>query len=116
METTQNTGADVLRNDFAALLPQLNKGRVAPRVSEKLDQVIRGVLASGLKGTVTLTISVTPTHKDENGDIDQVDLSAAVKAKVPESALPSTLFYIGKNNDLHRHNPMQATLEMAGAR
>lgn len=96
---------------FLAVLGELEKGRLADELSEKLPQVVAGVKDTGKAGTLTLTIKVKPYTK---GGDDILIVDSTVVAKVPQPDRKPSLMYADGDANLVRQDPNQPSLPGVG--
>jgi hypothetical protein len=94
-ETIVRPITDVLRD--------IRKGRVVEAASDKLAEIVRGVLDTNKAGEITIKLAVKPQGKGDNAVI----VSAKITAKVPQADLPDALFFADLEGDLLREDPTQ---------
>lgn len=92
---------------FADWLREQAAGRTHDELSEALAEVTAAVKDTGKKGSITLTISITPL---KNGG-GALTVSDAVKKAVPQHDRRTTVFYADNDGNLTRDDPMQPTFE-----
>jgi hypothetical protein len=93
---------------FAAVLQELARGQVHNEASEKLHALVDAVTEHGVKGSMTLTLTVAPIAK---GDVSVLTVGATVTSKPPAAAQTSAFFVDGKGN-LSRRDPRQIEIPM----
>jgi len=91
--------------NFAALVEDLDYGRVNTRLGEELKQLSAAVDDTGNQGTMVVTLKVTKEGKHAKIDV-------ASKLTVPKEGLHGTLFHFGPKGDgtLTRDDPRQMNL------
>lgn len=92
-----------LTQDFAAWLTQQNRGRTNTELSAALTELIKQCRATGRKGTLQLTISVTPEG-------DHFLASDEITLKAPQPKRPPAVWFADDNGRLQRTDPNQDTL------
>lgn len=110
VETTTDSDDGPFVRPFLDVLRELEKGRLADELSEKLPQVVAAVKDTGKPGALTLTIRVKPYNKDD--DILIVD--STVTAKVPQPDRKPSLMYADGDANLVRSDPNQPMLPGVG--
>lgn len=88
------------------VLRDIRKGRVVDAATDKLAEVVRGVLDTNKPGTVVITLSVKPQGKGDNAVI----LGASISGKVPVALLPDALFFADLDGGLLRDDPTNQRL------
>ena len=112
--TITNTRTGEVINDptiqpFGVLLHELGGGATDVELSEGIWDVIQRVRDTGKKGTVTLTIAISPTDKKDpaNGPLSFVD---SVKVNLPEYDRRPVFLFTDAQGNPTRTNPLQAEL------
>lgn len=95
-------------NPAIKLLAQLDKGRVAATLAEKLPLVIEAVKRTGKKGKLTLDIVLEPEGK---GEVVTVEISGVISVKLPERETRATIFFITEDNGLSSRDPNQTEID-----
>jgi hypothetical protein len=94
---------------FQETILQVNNGAALAELSDALAKLVAAVRQTGKKGSLTLTLRVTPASKASS---DVLLVEAEVKARVPEQERGSTIFYATDNNLLVRNDPKQQMLPL----
>ena len=94
------------------VLGRLRGGRVMEELAMELNKVVEGVLETGKKGSVVLTINLTKIDAAPNGLV----LKAEVDGKPPEMATATDVFFADENNNLFVNNPRQRDMFGQGPR
>lgn len=105
MTSTNNDEAP--QQEFAALLVQIDKGRVHETASDKLSDLIKAVRTTGKGGSLTLKFDIKP---DKGSDGERVVISGAVVAKTPAFDPKTSIFFVDDDGGLHRSDPRQTSL------
>ena len=92
---------------FAAVLRELNRGRVHEELSTQLQDLVAAVQSTGRKGSLSFTLTVSPT-----GDSGAVQVSDTVSAKLPHFERAASMFYITDEHNLVRSDPRQLELPL----
>lgn len=103
--------SDVVQNNIMEVLPELNRGNFPHDASAELDKVIAGVKETGKDGTLTIKLKVAAV-KTGSPEINEIDLSAQIDAKIPKPSKRPTGFFLTRSGKLQRDNPNQMNLEM----
>lgn len=91
--------------DFASFVLDLSYGEVNIVLGEKLEQLVAAVNETGKAGALTIKFGV---KKEGTMAVAHCD----VTVKLPEPALPGTMFFFGKEGkSMHREDPRQLTLK-----
>jgi hypothetical protein len=78
--------------NLLATLKRLNGGKLAFDLEQAMDEVLRGVLATGAKGEVHLKLKVEMGESDAN--FASVSVCGEVKNKVPRAARNKQTHYV----------------------
>ena len=100
METRDPTHAAMLR-PFAETLAEVDKGRVADTASAKLADLVAEVRATGKKGTIQVTLTVSTCK----GNDELIQVSGNVAVKRPQAEARMSIFYPDASGNLHRDDP-----------
>ncbi len=92
---------------FADFLREQANGRTHDELTDALADVVAAVRDTGKKGSVTLTINVTPL-KNGGGALTVTDL---VKKTVPIHDRRASIFYATPTGSLVKDDPNQPTFE-----
>jgi|WetSurMetagenome_2_1015567.scaffolds.fasta_scaffold08816_6 hypothetical protein len=95
-----------MARSFVEVLSEINHGNVVDDLTSRLAGVVEGVMATDKKGSLTLTIEVTP-----NGD-GSVQVVAKIKAVIPDPARGTTIMFVQDDNSLGRNDPRQGRLDL----
>jgi len=101
--STENT--DPIVRPFAAVLQELDKGRVHSELSEKLHELIAAAQNTGKAGQITFTVAVTPDPKT-----DMLRFATKVAAKMPAAQRAESLFFVDRDGNPTRQDPHQIAL------
>ena len=85
------------------VLGRLRRGAVLDELAIEMNKVVEGVLETGKKGSVVLTITMTKIDAAANGLV----LKAEVDGKPPEMATATDVFFADDNYNLFANNPRQ---------
>lgn len=88
------------------IMGNIRGGFALHRAGEKLNELVLAVKETGKKGSITLTIEVSPDKNDEN----VVSVAPSVKAKIPEKGFTPGIFFAGEKGELTREDPRQLEL------
>lgn len=88
------------------LLRKHDGGRLVEHLEAEVEQVVHAVRATGKKGSVTLKLEVDPANRE----VTRVDVRPSVKAAVPRKDLVAEDYYIGKDMELTKRDPLQPSL------
>jgi hypothetical protein len=106
----QDDGVQV--KPLAAILQDIAGGTFHTRLSEQMQKLVTAVGDTGKKGTLTVTLTVSPVNK---GNTENLLVSGRTVLKAPESdAEPSSVFFTDKNGNLRRDDPNQPALPLRG--
>ena len=94
---------------FTDTLRELRNGQTLDDLSERLNELVRDVRATGKSGELTLSIKVAPASK---GDTDTLMLNDTIKVKAPDLDRASTLFFATVENNLSRQHPRQVAMDL----
>lgn len=110
MKTNEQKLQELLTaNAFALLLAQLRGGLVLTRLAEEYPRLVEKVKLTGLKGGITLKLTVTP---DGSGEVETVEVDAKVQVNSPEKKERPTVFYVASDHTLTRTDPKQTELAL----
>ena len=84
---------------FLMALGRHDNGQVIETADEQLRNVIAQVLRTGKKGSVGVTLNITP-----NGELG-LKVSAKVSAKAPEIDFGESFYFTDRKGDLSRTSP-----------
>lgn len=98
---------DVPIRPFADWLREQSGGHTHDELSEALHDLIAKVRDTGKKGTVQLTVKVSPLK----GDIDVLVIEDEIKLNLPEHDRKASMFYPDKNGNLSRTDPRQLSFD-----
>lgn len=90
---------------FAAVLQELDKGRVHTELSEKLHELIAAAQGTGKGGQIVFTVAVTPDPKT-----DMLRFATKVAAKMPAAQRAESLFFVDRDGNPTRQDPHQLAL------
>lgn len=92
---------------FAAVLQDLDRGRIHTEVTHALDSLVQAVHDTARPGTVTLVVKVGPSSKT---NVDPLAFTATVKTTLPKPEARPTLRYIGRDGALTADDPTQPVI------
>lgn len=88
---------------------RMHRGTLVAELAEVEHDVIAAVRRTMKPGEVTVTLRYALRSES------QVEVTCKVKDKAPEFDKPTALFFVDDENQLHRDDPRQETLELAPA-
>jgi hypothetical protein len=88
---------------FAAVLQELDRGRVHDEASTKLHDLINDVIDCEKDGTLTIKIKVGPIAKN---DVSVLVVSADVDSRPPKQPRTSA-YFVDRSGNLTRRDPRQ---------
>lgn len=91
---------------FTDVLRDHRNGRLVDHLTDQLALVLAGVRDTGQKGSITLTLEISP----ERGEEGFVDVQPKVSTKVPQPPLSKGLFYVDEGGSLLRDPPRGGAL------
>lgn len=107
MSTTSNDSETSQTRPFADILLALNRGRTHTELSVGMQELVAAVEDTGKKGSITLTINISPTKSE-----GVLEVTEAVAVKSPTHTRAASLFYADDDHNLVREDPRQMTLEL----
>lgn len=93
---------------FTNTINALNYTQTRLELDQEMQDLISAVKHCNRKGTITLTLSVTPENSGA-----QVTIVADIKTKSPKMPREKTLFFTLDNNGLSRIDPRQREVPLA---
>lgn len=106
VNTNLNTGEVVEARDFLQVLGDMPN--TVSDLTEKFQQMLDGVNATGKKGSIQLTIAVAPTKGDETIKT----LTPIVKVVVPTQPLKPVIVFDQGDGTVSRQNPSVSLFDM----
>ena len=100
--------SNVYENPFPMTLAAVRKGALVNELTEKLAEVVAGVVQFEKAGTLTLKLTVKPLS--ENSEMVVIEDDLTIKVPRPDG---KTWFYATEDGGLARENP---TPELPGLR
>ena len=97
---------DTEARPFSTFLLEQNRGKTHQELSMGLRDLVAKVEDTGKKGSITLTITVEPLKGNE----DALQVSDVIKLHLPEHNRGASIFFRGKDGNLQRDDPNQASL------
>jgi hypothetical protein len=94
---------------FAAVLSELDSGRVHAAASSGLVELVEAVIGQNKKGYMTVRIELKPAG---NGVTDSLIVTGQVIVKAPDSDPGTSIFFIDGDGCLIRQNPIQDELPL----
>lgn len=92
-----------MSQSFADFITDLDDGELAQRLTDELQQVVRGVRRTSLAGALTLKLTFKPDGRT-------VITTPQVTTKIPTAKSNSTVFYDTEDGALSRTDPKQLKL------
>lgn len=89
------------KRSFMATVADLRNGRTQDELTNQLSEVIAAVEATGKKGTITLTINVSPAAKNST----LLKIEDTIVAKAPTSDRAPTLMFVDGDHNLSLNDP-----------
>lgn len=96
---------------FAAVIAEIDKGRVSNELAEKLHELIAATKQTGKGGSLTFTMKVGYERKTE-----MLRLATSVVSKTPQPERAETMFFVDKQGNAVRSDPSQIALFEANKR
>lgn len=93
---------------FQNTLQNIEGGRLAADLDEKLRQLVGVVKERGKTGTISLTVKIKPLDHDA----ESVSVVASVKVTEPAKAERASIFFTTEDNRLVRDNPAQKEMDL----
>nr|WP_062336122.1 hypothetical protein [Herbidospora sakaeratensis] len=103
---TDTKGEEQIR-PFAAILQELDAGRVHDALSREMHTLVKAIQDTGKKGTLTLKVEVAPIAP---GDTHVLTIKAGVSSAPPATSQPVSAFFVDGSGNLSRNDPRQLTL------
>lgn len=91
---------------FADVVRDLAGGRIYEDLGTQLSETVSAVLETGKVGELSLKLTIKPNSEGS------VLVTAAVKQKIPEPTLGSTLFFATTTGSLLRNDPRQTEMQL----
>lgn len=88
------------------IMGNIRGGYALHKAGEKLNELVLAVKETGHKGSITLTINVSPDKNDAN----VVEVQPVMKYKIPEKGFTPGIFFADDKGALHKEDPKQAKL------
>lgn len=85
------------------VLRDVRRGAAVDEATEQLAEVVRGVMETGSKGSLTVKLTVELNGKGGN----QIVFGTEIKSNVPRAKLPDALFFADTDGSLLREDPTQ---------
>ena len=93
---------------FTDQLRDLDKGQCVERLTERLADVVNGVVQHGKKGELKLTLTVLAPGKQERS---MLAIKYDISTKVPGPETADTFMFVGESGVLTRRDPRQHDIE-----
>lgn len=94
------------KQEFAAILLQVNKGLAHDKASEELRAAVAAVKELGKPAEMTVKLKITPVKN--NSSVVQIEAATAVK--IPKPPVKPAIFFADDEGGLHRNDPTQRSL------
>lgn len=98
---------DTQPRDFADFLREQANGRTHAELTDALAEVVSAIRDTGKKGSIALTITITPV-KNGGGVLTVAD---AVKKVVPQHDRRTSMFYPTRTGSLVKDDPAQPSFD-----
>lgn len=95
--------SDNEKQEFAAVLLQLGKGREHDKASELLTEAVAAVKELGKPAEMTIKLRIDPMKNNSR----VVQITAKAAASIPKPPNPPTIFFADDEGGLHRNDPDQ---------
>ena len=96
--------------DLVQFLLDMRSGQVATDCNQKFNEVLEAVLATGLKGELTIKLFLKPSKMGMGGAVIEVETEHEAKMKKPELAIGRSFFFVTKDGALTRDDPDQQAM------
>lgn len=104
---TDTTKGDEQIRPFAAIMQELDQGRVHDQASRDMHTLVKAVQDTGKKGSITIKFEVAPIAP---GDTHVLTIKAGVSSSQPATSQPVSAFFVDGSGNLSRNDPRQLTL------
>ena len=91
------------------LIADINRGRTAEELTEKIHDLITAVMDTGKKGALALNLAFDPDGKVGDEETPRIKVSASIAVKAPARAVRPSIFYLSDDGNLQRTDPNQLT-------
>ncbi len=95
-------------NSFQQTLHNIEGGKLADDLADKLASLIGLVKERGKAGAISLSLKVKPL----DADAESVSVVATVKVSEPAKAERASIFFTTEDNTLVRNNPKQTEMKL----
>lgn len=96
--------------DLLSFLTDMRGGAVAIDLNQKFNEVVKSVLDTGGKGTLTIELNLEPSKMGVGGMVLEVSSEHKCKLKKPELPIGKATFFVTKDGTLTRHDPNQTSM------
>ena len=96
--------------DLLQVLLDMRSGAVATDCNQKFNEVLDAVLATGMKGELTIKLFLKPSKMGMGGAVIEVETEHEAKMKKPELAIGRAFFFVTKDGTLTRDDPDQSAM------
>lgn len=86
---------------FTDVLREIKAGDLVDDASAELARVLLAVVANGKRGSLTMTLTISPDGANA------VTIDGEVKVKVPKPAIGKAIFFVNEEGDASRRDPRQ---------
>lgn len=90
---------------FMKMIAELRYGSLLDDLTEKMQELVNACNSTGRKGSLTLTINLSP------GKGGEVAITDKIVSKVPELEKGSSIMFITPEGNLQRSDPRQMTID-----
>lgn len=95
------------RKPFAMALQEMRKGGLHTEMSDELADLVKRCVEVGKKGTIALTLTVSP-----HSDGQTVSITDKIVVKAPRFDAASTIYWPDEHGNLLRNRPDQPELPL----
>lgn len=96
------------KGNLIETLQNIRRGAFVEQLNEKLGEVVQGVYATDLKGSITIKLDISSNQEG------QMKVSPSVKASVPVKPVGDAIFFGTVDGELRRDDPRQGALAFGG--
>lgn len=101
--------------DFIGVLASVRGGKAAIALSQHLGKVVAAVKETNQKGKLMVTLTLSPTSINSEGEVDEIRVDVSDKMTLPSVAPGSALFFpTPKGNGLTQTDPAQTEMFSGG--
>ena len=93
---------------FYDFLREHRNGVTHDDISDALQDLVSAVVTEGKAGKLTVTINIKPAGRESGA----LEVSTEIKSAPPKATPGTSIFFASPENNLIRHDPRQATMEL----